>query len=130
MVWVKKNADKKTISDKAAQLMLDNGYSEVIIFAKKDKAHIDDGADAAYLWWCKGTSYTLMQLAKTALVQGLKWMDLQLQMIAIGKLSTEVLKLLNKGITAEQIQKAGDGINGLNCDLMDLRSDDKLDQMN
>ncbi|WP_432642844.1 hypothetical protein [Acidaminococcus sp.] len=125
MVWVKKNADKEKISDKAAQLMLDNGYSEVIIFAKKDEAHSDDGADANYLWWCEGTSYSMMQLAKVALVQGLKWMDLRLQMIAIGKLSTEVLKLLNRGITDEQIQKAGDEIDG-----MDLGSDDKLDQMN
>jgi hypothetical protein len=130
MVWVKKKADNEKISDEAAQVMLDNGYTEVFILAKKDEAHIDDDADSAYLWYARGSSYSAIQLAKFALLAGLKWMDLKLQLYCIGKLTTEVVKLLNKGITVEQIQEASRAVEGMNCDLIDLDPDDEPEKMN
>ena len=129
MVWVKKKATGEKISDQAAQLLLDNGYKEVFILAKKDKATIKSGADDAYLWYCKGTSYSCVQLAKFALVSGIKWMTLKMQVFALSKLTTDVLKLLNDGITVEQIDRATRELND-DEDHADLWSDGVPDKMN
>ena len=129
MVLVKKKATGEKISDQAARLLLDNGYTEVFILAKKDKLHIKSGADDAYLWYCKGTSYSLMQLAKFAMVSGIRWMTLKMQVFALSRLTTDVLKLLNEGITMEQIDKVTQELND-DEDHADLWSDGEPGKMN